>query len=446
MLTSTSKLITKKNHLWAALTLLLVAPLVSADCNLDYTNQQGMAQIRTMDSDYPGFQGIGVSQLATGISLNELLEQARQNAVVALAQSVSVSVNSVIQLNESRTNETISSNFLSHSSLQTRRTLDQVQLVGYWFDSKNCALWAKVQLSNSKANLSVIESLLSRLTSSFTSAQQGQQLLTQVKQLSQELTLEPEDRSQLEQNVLVFEQTFQRQLTAQEELEKARVQLEKLNSASRGKKIRAYRALSLTLREQLPWFIGRQQGLNLLPELVEQISFLYHRQNDNCTLQRFLAQFPQFEQEPWYQNFTEEKSHRCQQDDSLASQLVGSFIKLECELTLEQQTVFWSKICADLANYFFKKNAIPVYEPEAEQTTDFIVLVKANGFIERKNSDSTKRFNGKVTVSFTDEFSPVMEDSYSGISGWSQYPDEIVLDLLALNVYKRFEQKLTQLE
>ena len=103
-------------------------------------------------------------------------------------------------------------------------------------------------------------------------------------------------------------------------------------------------------------------------------------------------------------------------------------------------------MCSELANYFFSQDAIPIVNSALNISDfDFTLEVSARGFIEPQDASNKIRFNGEITMNMKEDISTIITDSYSALTGWSTFPEKITLDIMAVNVFSRFQRKFEQL-
>ncbi len=426
--------------------MLVVNGAVASQCNLAVKNSHNKNEITKNDLNFKGYEGIGLSSTTKDVkTLDQLITSARLKAIDNLIQSISVSVNSETQLSEKVIDSDFYSSFISQTQLKATGTFEEIKMIGYWFDDKSCDIWVKVQLSPEKANLATLNTQLASITDGFKSSSL---LLNQVNELDNSLNtveLFELDKVLFEKRYLNVKYLINDQIQAQTTFINNNKKLAEIKTKSRGKRIRAYRSIAKSNRGLLPLFIDNKYGVSLLEKLLKDISYLYIQQNEYCKGQNFLDNFMQFKQQGWYIKDKSKFSDNCSQMEvTFENELAGAVVLLECELVLDDKLQYWDKICSEFSDYFFNKDAIPVFNRAEENIEfDFIIKISATGNVETNSEKLKNRFNGKISVQLEDDYSVIISDSYSGLTGWSQYPNDIIIDMLAINIFKRFNKKIS---
>ena len=436
-----------KTYYYLLFYLVLINGALASECNLSFKNSHNKDEITSSAAKLKGYEGIGVSSKTKKYkNIALLIQSARVKAIDNLIQSISVSVNSETLLSEQLTDSHLQSTFISNTELKATGTFEEIETIGYWFDEKSCDLWLKVRISSEKANLAILNTKLAALTYGFKSSSTLSNQLNELAHLIDETQLFASDKALFEKRYLNIKANITEQIKAQTIYIHNNKKLAEIKSKSRGKRIRAYRAIAESNRGLLPLFIDNSYGISLLEPLLKDISYLYTQEHEYCKGQNFLGNFTQYQQQDWYikdeDNFTE---HCAQTELTFESELAGAIVLLQCELVLDAQPQHWDKICSEFADYFFSKDAIPVFKtPTENKASDFSIKISANGLIETNSSTLKNRFNGKISVQLEDDYSIIISDSYTGLTGWSQYPNDIIIDMLAINIFKRFNKKISK--
>jgi len=420
---------------------------IAAECNLSFKSSSNKNEITKNNPKFKGYEGIAVSSKnKEHQNLAQLIASARVKAIDNLIQSISVSVESDTQLSEKVINGDFQSSFVSNTQLKAAGRFEEIKTIGYWFDDNSCDLWLKVQISVEKANLAILNTRLASLTRGFASSNTISGQLNELDSAIDEVEIFDIDKTMFEKKYHNIKGIINEQITAQTTFINNNKNLTEIKTKSRGKRIRAYRAIGKSNRALLPTFIDNKYGIALLEKLLKDISYLYIQEKEYCKGQSFLANFEQYKQQDWYIKDESKFSDNCRQTElTFEDELAGAIVLLQCGLTLDGKQQYWGKICSEFSDYFFSQDAIPVFKIQEENIEfDFLIKISATGNVEANSETLKSRFNGKISVQLEDDYSVIISDSYSGLTGWSKYPDDIILDMLAINIFKRFDKKISK--
>lgn len=433
----------------------------------------------------------GVGQAGEQDSVRQQLELAKQAAIRDLASNIEVSVR-----NDLTVSETLKTGSEPITEMQiesiTRSTTDVslagVEVDGSWLDRKRCVLWVLVSVDKAEverlqavnyqqANVAQLDDLIARAEQADLPVEQREQALAKAQTLIGEI-----DFSLLEQALSrdFYDQTLGRIAglvqAAQSEaidvggqLEQARALIVDAKSA----KAASARGIKLNEARQLLRQVARLEPWGKAPDYwAEQASWelgdLETAANNPCAARVQYSRIESLAKDATWTRRARRAMHTvaCSEDDQQKyvwrQRFEGQQVALMCAFDTGNTQQHWQRVCDDIRGFLASHGAAveqrnasePAAVLSAAQSAplndDNIVLVfAATGQIATRDNPRNAgvtdyQFKGKLLTRVVSDASDEFADNYSGVGGWNPISRDMAMEVLALQVSRRWQDKYYQ--
>lgn len=415
----------------------------SNECGSQLSGSLSEQQLRMRGHSDDILFATGSAAFNEASALDEVRRASLSNALANLGKLISVEVesqfSSVEQLQDSKFSESIFQTVRTTSDL----TLQSVVIVGDWFDSQNCELWTKVSIDIRDANYSLISNLIKGLTIGFVDQTTLNSRLVQIRSMLSALLLNKADKNTLLSLYEPLETRFKEQSNLIQRITALSKKSAALADLPPGRQRRLLQTLERDLLEVMAKSIGDVYGVEVFPLALDSIVDVYTRAGAYCKGMLVTDRYPHFTEREPFRNAKALFEQNCKGSElSFEDSLVGGVLLITCQLTVAGESSHWEKACSEFSNMFAAKGMIVIVGDQGEISEEYTLVVEGLGDIENEGGSDRVRFSGEVKVTFSDEISVITSDVFSGMTGWSNYPTGILLDILALNIKKRFMNKL----
>lgn len=464
-----------------AITLLFFSAQAMADCNyLDPSPQPAwVTQPQSLDGFFTGIGSVHIENDDFAGSI----ATAKQRAITDLAASIKVRVQNELTITEAMNNTGQSTRDMeSLSTLTVDNTLEFVEVDEIWLDRDECILWTRVKVTQASVAKQKEAAYAQQLYADFESAldstgnpnlafSERQNALNRASDLLEQIDFDalPEVQrstararlSGTRQTVEGLGQTFRQVQPLLEDLRQAKLAFENATSSD-ARAESAQRAKQIGLRIQQTAPINRQLGLaeQALFELAE-----IDRISDNsCAALTRLETITNNSQNDSYQARAQERlatlecSEEGRRQAAIRNTVEAQNIRLWCGSQTDGSLRYWAKACDKMREWVNQFGGVVVSSkkitPEqlnnldnfVSQDTGLDFVIYAGGDVQARDNPSNPngkdyRFSGDVTQSAHNPETTLMIDRFNGMTGWNPVGEAFALDLLALNLVKRFETK-----
>lgn len=430
----------------------------------------------------------GVGQADEQDSVRKQLELAKQAAIRDLASNIEVSVR-----NDLTVSETLKTGSEPITEMQiesiTRSTTDVslagVEVDGSWLDRKRCVLWVLVSVDKAEverlqavnyqqANVAQLDDLIAQAEQSDLPVDQREQALAKAQTLVGEI-----DFSLLEQSLSrdFYDQTLGRIAglvqAAQSEaidvggqLEQARALIVDAKSA----KAASARGIKLNEARQLLRQVARLEPWGKAPDYwAEQASWelgdLETAANNPCAAR---VQYSRIESLAKDASWTRRarramRTVACSEDDQKKyvwrQRFEGQQVALMCAFDTGSAQQHWQRVCDDIRGFLASHGAAveqrnagaPATVINAAQSApvddeNIVLVFAATGQIATRDNPRNAgvtdyQFKGKLMTRVVSNASDEFADNYSGVGGWNPISRDMVMEVLALQVSRRWQDK-----
>ena len=424
-------------------------------------------------------------------SLSERMALAKQNALANLSGIIEISVKNSLVLEQS--NRKVSGHDLTDSSLlsitktSTSASLRNVEIVATWTDPKTCALWLRARVSKQYVEqgkreglartlfgilteqLMVVQNDSASLDSRLTAVDAALEVLPrigfefipeassasfysqQLNRFKRELTQTRDDLDQAKLDLLTADQWVSKAAGMNNEGDK---------SKSLGRAANTYRALLA------------KHGNGLLPifepgDILFKLGEVEELRGSSCGAKNYFQQAADARQINDRREIARKKSAAlsCSAEDmekTLWRQYFdGRSTTLVCYFNSKSERGAWNKACDGISNVIGQLGANVVVRQKplsAEQLSELgsggipsslaeqgklVLGVIALG--EMKTRDHEYQFDGAMTTFLIDNGpEAVFKDRFQGVTGWNPMSPQMVMDVLGINVVKRWRDKFSK--
>lgn len=430
----------------------------------------------------------GVGQADEQDSVRKQLELAKQAAIRELASNIEVSVR-----NDLTVSETLKTGEEAISDLQiesiTRSTTDVslagVEVDGSWLDRKRCVLWVLVSVDKAEvkrlqyrnyqqANVTRLDDLIAQAEAADAQVDARRQALAKARALIGEI-----DFSALETALSrdFYDQTLARVAelvgAAQAEsidvggqLEQARSLIVEAKAASAA----SAKGIKLNEARQLLRQVARLEPFGKAPDYwAEQASWelgdLETAANNPCAAR---VQYSRIESLAKDASWTRRarramRTVACSEDDQKKyvwrQRFEGQQVALMCAFDTGSAQQHWQRVCDDIRGFLASHGAAveqrnagaPAAVINAAQSApvdddDIVLVFAATGQIATRDNPRNAgvtdyQFKGKLMTRVVSDANDEFADNYSGVGGWNPISRDMAMEVLALQVSRRWQDK-----
>ncbi len=433
------------------------------------------------------FYAAGVSADARE-PLAERIASARQNALKALSGMIEVSVRDALILEQSSVrrwgSEFTDSKVSAVTQTSTAASLRNVEVVATWEDAATCDLWlrariaqrdvdngrrdalARMQFDAMRAQLALAQDATQRAAARADALAGAEELLARIELARVPQAAAPEHyRASLDQlrAALQAEQSAQGDLqTADRLLGEAALQSDRTVRAERLMQAAA------TYRGLLSRFPGGLSGVFASGDLLFRLGSLEEARGDQCSAKDY---YRQAQQAPQLEGRAATAADKAQALVCTPAEMTqarwrrffeGRTVALQCAYRVAGKVVAWHKACdgldAQLRALGARVERAPALEgAQVEQLAEqgvpdglvrderLVLLLVADGRVATRaaaqpGAANEYQFDGRMAVVLLDGTQQVFADRFSGMTGWNPVSQQMVMEVLALNMVKRWQK------
>lgn len=467
-----------------AIALLVFSSQAMADCNYldpspqpDWITQPqapdgfftGIGSVRIKDGDFAGSIGV-----------------AKQQAITDLAASIKVRVRNELTITEAMNNTGQSTRDMeSLSTLTVDNTLEFVEVDEIWLDRDECILWTRVKVTEASVAKQKEATYARQLYTEFENALDNtgnpnltfsgrQDALNKASDLIEQIDFDalPEvqrstARSKLDTTRQAIEELSQAFRLAQpllEDLRQAKLSYENAkNSDARAEAARKAKQVGLRIQQTAP--INKQLGL--AEQALFELAEIDRISNNSCAALTRLQTITGNSGNESYQTRAQEQlaSLECSEEGrrqaAIRNTVEAQDIRLWCGSQTDGSLRYWAKACDKMRDWVNQFGGVVVSSKkitpdQLNNLDDFVspdegldLVMYAAGDIQSRDNPSNPngkdyRFSGDVTQSAHNPETTLMIDRFNGMTGWNPVGEAFALDLLAINLVKRFETRLAR--
>ena len=429
---------------------------------------------------------------------DDLLKQAKQNGLTELAEGIQVHIKSHVTQVSSRTEKggkrSTAVDFQALAETSAGITLRSVETDDQWLDRSSCLLWVRVRVKKSLAEqaaaeayyqaiLQQVDSLIARASDAKLDASARSSVAEEARILIDQIDFTAVSKATPKQlyiarldNALsaarkdtLSKGDVERALrSAAEHADRAKNAAEPFDRAQAyGEAVRTLRSILISLPDGVPGTISRE-------DLLSRVADAEQARGNSCEARAMLSAIPT--QSLTDQTIVREKIERrlkeatCTQDDvkrwRWASVFGGKRAALICfhHVAKADLTSEWRKAC-DAVNgaivraggkaatwSAFDKASLATIEkslPKANPQPDYVVVLGAEGAMNERSATNASgkeyQYAGKLGAMIIKEGSAILSDVFDGITGWNPISAQMTMDVLALNLVKRLDERLSAL-
>jgi hypothetical protein len=424
-------------------------------------------------------------------SLSERMALAKQNALANLSGMIEISVKNSLVLEQS--NKKISGHELTETSLvaitktSTNASLRNVEVVATWTDPKSCALWVRARVSQKHVEQGKREGLAKTLFGVLTEqlgVVQNDSLPLTTRLIAVDAALENLPRIALEFIPEASSANFYNQLLSRfkNELTQTRNDLDQakldlltadqavskavgMNNESEKSKSLGYAAK--TYRALLAKFGNGLEPIFEPGDILFKLGEVEELRGSSCGAKNYFVQATDAKQINDRRETARKKSAAlsCSADDmekTLWKQFFdGRSTTLICYYNSKSDHGIWNKACDGINNVIGQLGANVVVRQQAitaEQLSELksgaipksfgeqgklVLGVIALG--EMKTHEHEYQFDGAMSTFVIDNGADaVFKDRFQGVTGWNPMSPQMVMDVLGINVVKRWRDKFSK--
>lgn len=448
------------------------------------------------------FDSPAIDGFYTGVGLAEeddegadaQIEKARQSAVADLASSIQVSIRSSLRVEITQQDDDVDRDIEQLTETITNTSLQDVQVDETWLDRRRCIVWVRVKVSRAaieakrhrelqNRKLGLLDSLYDKASDKQASATAKSNALDQAYILFAEIdfvALKGITSKAYYQRLLDnLAKTVRRSASAKREAEQLREQAEKLllqaNNATDAGTRSSKTAEAVKLLKKIIAInpIGSASNQHDGESAAFKIAEIEQSRNNACE-----AQF-QYEivrdrtlSSDWKTRAaTQAKQLRCtrknKKDRAWRRAFDGVTTTYLCASDVAGASDDWGKPCENMQGFLAGFGAIDGAYPDldasvltklayrldkdksAASALDLkgrVLLFVAKGKLkQRKNAKNPMgqdhQFSGRIYSYVINDGKLDFKDKYSGTGGWNPVSEEMAVEVLGLNVAKRFRQQ-----
>ncbi|MDZ7783822.1 MAG: hypothetical protein U5K56_13100 [Halioglobus sp.] len=399
-----------------------------------------------------------------------MMRESLLSARTALAEALVSQVTSETTLEQRKDARGAEEVFRSVSLLESNVALRGVAPKERWLDRDNCILYTLVELDREEAEILASDALLTDL----------------VAQAQDDANSHEDRYAYYRQAERVAE--FARQLGASDSQLSAYPELASLGTRlARAERVRGeteQRILQLRTLLDAPGRGTQRKGYRQLLNLVNSARFdpaidtgaepLYEfaarteqARGNYCSARSYASRLQRFTHFDYWRQRADDLLRQLGATGEdcplqMADLLGGLEVTLVCQYRTGSAVRQWRKMCSTLGESLRDiQSAATVLNPSQGQFDTLLgggcpagingaaLLALADGEMERRSGQAGAagdeyRFVGDIAVRVIDQCDPLFDDTFTATTGWNPLSGAIVMDILAINVGKRFRQQLSR--
>ncbi len=425
------------------------------------------------------------------VSLSQRMGLAKQNALANLSGIIETSVKNSIVLEQSNKkdsgHELTDSNLLSITKTSTSASLRNVEIVSTWTDPKTCALWLRARVSKQHVEQGKREGLAKTLFGILTeqlAIVQNESSPLEARLNAVDAALDVLPRTALEVIPEASSASFYNQLLnrfknellqTRADIDEAKSELltaDQLVSKTTGLNSESEKSKSLGKAANTYRALLAKHGNGLLPvfeagDILFKLGEVEELRGSSCGAKNYFQQAADARQINDRREIARKKagSLSCSPDDmekTLWKQFFdGRSTTLVCYFNSKSDHGEWNKACDGLNNVIGQLGANVVVRQQP-LTPSQLSELKGGGIPkslgekgklvlgiiamgEMKTHDNEYQFDGAMTTFLIDNGSDaVFKDRFQGVTGWNPMSPQMVMDVLGINVVKRWREKFSK--
>lgn len=443
------------------------------------------------------YVGVGLAE-SYGIGADEQIEQARQSALNDLSSSIEVSVRSSLSVDikekKSGGRSLVDSDVRQITETITDTSLKDVEVDETWLDRKRCIVWVRVKISRKVVEemeyREVQNNLLARLDGQYDEAKNRQRspeerdvALTQAYVLLDEIDFKvlkgKQSKAYYKKLLDSLSSRVSKRVGRKQDAQKLREDAEKLllqagstRDADQRKKLTVDAVSKLrAIIAANP--IGMISGTYVGEDAAFKIAEVEKARNNACEAQlQYEIVRDRSKSNDWVSKSSQmldtvKCNRRNKKTRSWRKEFDGVRTSFVCAYDLKGDIDEWDKPCENVASFVQSIGALSgvdtglassdivklAYKLDknssaADKLKDKgrVVLFVAKGKIKSRNNPKNPmgedhQFSGKVYSYLLDNGKLEFRDKYTGTGGWNPVSEEMAMEVLGLNVAKRWKSK-----
>jgi hypothetical protein len=368
-------------------------------------------------------------------------------------------------------------------SLSVETMLEKVEVDDIWLDQEKCQLWTSVKIEKNtvkrQKDLTLSLKLLALFQDAITQSSDpnldyliridkvklAKDLFSKIKfelLTTTSKVIENNKLSSIEASFSINIPKFQHANMLLNKLKSINIQFLNLSDKSaRSKLALKAKSVSFQIQEKTP--INSQMGV--AEQALAFIAEIEKNLNNSCAAKTKWQAILKNSQNTRYLKLAQQKadalscSEKALEKATILAIFEGKKVRLWCSIEVKNKIEYWKKACDNLKDAVTQygavvssskqlpNNAIEDLDkiPSLKKHIDISLLAKG-AFQNRKNPENPNeieyRFKGKIKQQMSTSTYTIMGDSFKNPEDWSSVSEDISIDLLALNLAKRFKTKL----
>ena len=483
-----------KNQHYILLCLFLALPGQGIAAKCDFLPKQERPDWVSKPVELPGFYtGVGLAEKG-GLSAAEQIKVARQNALQDMAGGIKVSVKDTLLVKEalrsSGSDTTSEKNVESVTQTVTEQSLEQVQVDQTWLDQDKCIVWIRVKVERSlvekaqareyeKQKLAVLNDLLGRAENSGLPVGERANAVKLAKLQMNDIDFTAAESALGKDALLLKLKQLEEQLKSvaqkQDKTKEWWGKVAKLelavdgNSSPSEKEDMANEAINLL--RQIIYAAPMEPGIAEAEQAYFKIADFEHRRNNACSVRiQYEIVASRSPSAQWREQAkTKLPQYAC--DDKQRETfdwrvlLEGRNVEVNCAFKTNNKPQLWQRACSDIITHIkqFGANIVSGERLSAQQVLHaaakagannfksprgqaITIFITASGDIKtRKNTGNPQgkdyQYNGDVATYLVINDRLEAADTFNGVGGWNPVSEQMAMDVLAINVVKRWKQR-----
>ena len=438
-----------------------------------------------------GEQYFSVGSSSARAEFSAMLDEAKRSALKALAETIQVSVKSGVtqQITEKSSSdrarvETVRQTL---SETATNVSLRSVRYSEPWLDRSSCMVWVRASVTKATVeqskNEQIQRSRIEEIRALIAGAQNNQsatgERLAAAKSAAEILSLtdfalipdvsRPYFQGQVDELLKALEQGRSAQDEATQVIksaglaeEKARLEFDEgRRAALQREALAAYRGLLAKYPKGVP------NGFRV-SEVTLRLADLESERNNPCAARRYYMNLLDMDDSAAAGRARARlPGMKCspaeQEQANWRQAFEGRTVKLVCAYRATNKISAWPKVCDSVANLIRPLGAsVEVLDevPGGQQFQQWVkdgkglsaeanavgIYVLADGNLNTQKGESGKdtQFSGNVATLMAESGRALYSDRFNGVTGWNPFGEQMTMDVLALNVVKRWQERFAQ--
>jgi hypothetical protein len=444
------------------------------------------------------YVGVGLAE-AEDLSANEQIERAKQSALSDLSSSIRVSVRSSLSLDIKQStasgDEEVEKNVHQLTETITKTSLQDVEVDSTWLDRKRCIVWVRVKVSRdivdemgrrevNTAKLNQLELHYEQAKNKKSGAEERDVALKQAYVLLDEIdfkVLKDSQSKRYYQRLLdSLASSLSKKVGAIQEAEKLREQAESLllkasssSDADQRKKL-TVEAIAKLKEIVATNPIGEREAVTAGEAALFKIAEVEKARNNACEAQlQYEIVRDRSKSEDWINKSTQMlDTVKCTRQDHKTRAWRKAFDGIQtsflCVNELQDEVDDWDKPCENVASFLQSYGALSATDinMDAREVVKLayqldnntsaakeklgnkgrVLIFVAKGNVKHRDNPKNPmgvdhQFTGKVYSYLLDNGTVEFRDTYTGTGGWNPVSEEMTMEVMGLNVAKRWKSK-----